>query len=56
MYIGEYRLKADPEVVFLDEAIALLKVINARTAMLLAEYDHIKKAIAEGNPEERKAA
>jgi hypothetical protein len=35
----------DPELVFLDECIALLKVLNARTGMLIAEYDHIKQAV-----------
>ena len=34
----------NPELIFLDECIAAIKVINARTAMLLAEYEQIKKA------------
>jgi hypothetical protein len=38
--------KRDPELVFLDECVALIKVLNARSAMLLAEWNHIEKAIA----------
>jgi hypothetical protein len=46
----------DPEIVFLDEAIAVIKAINARTAVLLAEYEHFKKAIAnEPQPDAEKA-
>jgi hypothetical protein len=46
MELNPHYANRDPELVFLDEAIALLKVINARTTMLIAEYDHVKKAIA----------
>ena len=54
METNPHYAKRDPELIFLDEAIALLKVINARTAMLIAEYDHVKKAIAnEAAPPER---
>jgi len=45
----------NPELVFLDECIAFIKTVNARTAMLIAELDHVKKAVAEDKPEERKA-
>jgi len=45
-----------PELVFLDECIAFIKVIEARSSMILAELDHIKKAVAEDKQEERKAA
>lgn len=41
------RFAETPEGVFLDECIAFIKVINARTAMLQAQYEHIKKAIAD---------
>jgi len=55
MYM-EFRLNPDPESVFLDEAIAVIKAINARTAVLLAEYEHIKKAMAnEPQPDAEKA-
>jgi hypothetical protein len=37
----------DPELVFLEEAISLIKVINARTAMLIAEYEALKKAMGQ---------
>ena len=46
MYLGEFHLKTDPELAFLEEAIAVIKAINARTAVLLAEYELIKKAVA----------
>ena len=56
MYLGEYQLNPDPESAFLDEAIAVIKAINARTAVLLAEYEHIKKAMAnEPQPDAEKA-
>jgi len=56
MYM-EFRLNPDPESAFLDEAIAVIKAINARTAVLLAEYEHIKKAMAnEPQPDADKSA
>ena len=56
MDMNAHYAKRDPELVFLDECIAFIKVINARSAMLIAELDHIKKAAAEIKQEERKAA
>ena len=37
----------NPELTFLNEAISFIKVINARTAMLIAEFEQMKKK-AEG--------
>ena len=36
---------ATPEGRFLDEAIGVIKSINARTNLLIHEYEQIKKAI-----------
>jgi hypothetical protein len=44
-----------PEGMFLDEALAVLKAINARTAVLLAEYEHIKRAVENENRPAEKA-
>lgn len=46
METNRHYAKRDPELVLLDEMIAFVKTVNARTAMLIAEIDHIKKAIA----------
>ena len=54
MDMTTHYAKRDPELTFLDECLAFIKVINARSAMLLAELDHIKKAVAEDKQEERK--
>jgi hypothetical protein len=52
MDMTSHYAKRDPELVFLDELIAFIKTVNARTAMLIAEIDHVKKAIAnEPQPE-----
>jgi hypothetical protein len=40
------RFAETPEGVFLDECLAFIRVANARSAILLAELEHIKKAIA----------
>ena len=55
MDLNTHYAKRDPELTFLEECIAFIKTLNARSAMLLAELDHVKKAIAEDKPEERKA-
>jgi hypothetical protein len=47
MDMTSHYAQRDPELVFLDECIAFIKTVNARTAMLIAEIDHIKKAIAD---------
>lgn len=56
MDMKSHYAKRDPELAFLDECIAFVKVLESRTRLLLAEYDHIKKAVAEDKQEERKAA
>ena len=57
MDMTTHYAKRDPELTFLDECIAFIKVINARTAVLLAEYEHIKKAMAnEPQPDADKSA
>jgi len=54
MDMTTHYAKRDPELVFLDECIAFIKTVNARTAMLIAEIDHVRKAVAEDKQEERK--
>lgn len=44
----------DPELKFLDECIALIKVLNARSAMLLAEWQRIEKVINDPKDQEAK--
>jgi hypothetical protein len=46
MDMTSHYAKRDPELVFLDELIAFIKTVNARTAMLIAEVEQIKRAIA----------
>jgi hypothetical protein len=46
MDMNRHYSNRDPELVFLDELIAFVKTVNARTAMLIAEIDHVKKVIA----------
>jgi hypothetical protein len=46
MDMNRHYSNRDPELVFLDECIAFIKTVNARTAMLIAEVEQIKRAIA----------
>lgn len=41
------KKQIDPEGAFLSEAIQVIKAINARTAVLIAEYEHIRKAMGQ---------
>jgi hypothetical protein len=46
------RFADTPEGVFLDECLAFIRAFEVRASILLAELDHIKKAIAnEPQPE-----
>jgi hypothetical protein len=55
MDMNHHYAKRDPELVLLDELIAFVKTVNARTAMLIAEVEQIKRAIAsEPQPDSEK--
>lgn len=43
------------EGVFLDECIRVLKAINARTAVLLAEYEAFLKAVKQAQADAQKS-